>query len=97
MAVKSLLYDENDKGYEKYHANQAGPKPVKPFPEEDEFKIRQLKMGVHIFKLCNLFVLIKCLIPFGFIHRWECAHYRCPFSDREPGTRKSGDAAEQHL
>ena len=40
---------------------------MEPFPEINEFKIRQGKIGVQILELRNLFVFLKSKVPFAFI------------------------------
>ena len=89
--------NEIDERNEENQGNQPCPFAVKPFPEINEFEIRQSELKVQVFELPNLLVLFKGLQPCRLIQWRDGTQDRLPFCDGKPRARQARDPAQQHL
>lgn len=69
---------------------------MKPFPEEDGFKIVQLHPGIFFLEFGSLLIEVKNALPFGFIQGGQCADQRAPFDHGKTGFRQAGNRADNH-
>src|SRR6478735_11640071 len=75
---KPALLQENNEWHKEHYAQQTSPNPVKPFPEENEFKIGKGEMRIEMLKLRDLLVLAKSGLPVGFAKRRNKTQQRFP-------------------
>lgn len=84
FSAEIFFDNEINEAGEEYDPNETCPKPVKPFPEKNGFKIAECEMTIQVFVLRNLLVSLECFMPLLFTERGYCAHNRIPFGYGKP-------------
>jgi len=93
VSLQQKVYETNGK----YYSQHTRPKAMKPLPEKYKLEITQRKIAVEIFILAYVLVAVEGLVPFFFIERGYCTHYRFPFGDGKAGACEPRDTAKQCL
>lgn len=60
------------------------------------FEIREREITVQVFKLADLFVLLKCMFPLRLVHRRYGPHDGLPLRNGQAGAGKTGNAAQHN-
>ena len=96
-AANALFQHKYHERHQKHQPHQPRPLPVQPLPEEDRLVIGQRELAVELFKLGDLPVMGKALLPGMHIQWRERAQQRGPLRNAEAAARKPRNAAEQDL